>query len=86
MRETRVAAASRGHERSTLEDVWISPEAFQAEVALFGDGPSRRVDGQRVPRGVGAAAVALASNRQTEALRQEVQDAHGYVLAHAIPV
>jgi len=35
-------------------------------VALFGDGPSRRMDGQRVPRGVGAAALASAWNRQTE--------------------
>jgi len=84
--ETRVAAASGGHERSTLEEVWTSPEAFQAAVALFGDGPSRRIDGQRVPRGVGAAALALAWHRQTEALRRAVRDAHGYVLEDAMPV
>ena len=44
VRETRVTAVSGGHERVTLEDLWTSPEAFQAAVALFGDGPSRRVD------------------------------------------
>jgi len=44
------------------------------------------VDGRRVPRGVGAAAVALAWNRQTEALRRVVRDAHGYVLDDAMPV
>ena len=60
VRETCVAAASAGHERSTLEDVWTAPEGFEAAVALFGDGPSRRVDGQRVPHRVGAAALALA--------------------------
>jgi len=86
VRETRVTAASGGHTRSTLEDVWTSPEAFQAAVALFGDGPSRRIDGQRVPRGVGAAALASAWNRQTEALRRAVRDAHGYVLEDAMPI
>jgi len=63
VRETRVTAASSGHARPTQEDVWTSPEAFQAAGALFGDGPSRRMDGQRVPRGVGAAALASAWNR-----------------------
>ena len=85
-RSTRVTVASGGHGRSTLEDVWTSPEAFQAAVALFGDAPSRRIDGQRVPRGVGAAAMALAWNRKTEALRRAVLDAHGYVLEDAMPV
>ena len=86
VRETRVAAASGVHEHSTLEDVWTSPEAFQAAVALFGDGPIRRIDGQRVPRGVGAAALALSWSRQTEALRRAVRDAYGYVLEDAMPV
>jgi len=86
VRETRVAAACGGYERSTLEEVWTSPEAFQAAVAPFGDGPSRRVDGQRVPRGVGAAALALAWNRQTEAMGRAVLDAHGSVLEDAMPV
>jgi len=86
VRETRVTAASGGHGRPGQEDVWTSPEAFQAAVALFGDGPSRRMDGQRVPRGVGAAALASAWNRQTEALRRAVRDAHGYVLEDAMPV
>ena len=86
MRETRVTAASGGHGRSTLDDVWTSPEAFQAAVALFGDGQSRRMDGQRVPRGIGAAALASAWNRQTEALRRAVRDAHVYVLEDAMPV
>jgi len=80
VRETRVTAASGGHGRPAQEDAWTSPEAFQATVALFGDGPSRRMDGQRVPRGIGAAALASAWNRQTEALRRAVCDAHGYVL------
>jgi len=71
VRETHVTAASSGHARPTQEDVWTSPEAFQAAVALFGDGPSRRMDGQRVPRGVGAAALASAWNRQTEAWQVE---------------
>jgi len=86
VRETRVTAASGRHARSTQEDVWTSPEAFQAAVALFGDGPSRRMDGQRAPRGVGAAALASAWNRQTEALRRAVRDAHGYVLEDAMPL
>jgi len=86
VRETRVTAASGGHGRPAQEDVWTSPEAFQAAVALFGDGPSRRMDGQRVPRGVGAAALASAWNRQTEALRRAVRDAHGSVLEDAMPV
>jgi len=86
VRETRVTAASGGHARPAQEDVWTSPKAFQAAVALFGDGPSRRMDGQRVPRGVGAAALASAWNRQTEALRRAVRDAHGYVLEDAMPV
>jgi len=86
VRETRVTAASGGHGRTAQEDVWTSPEAFQAAVALFRDGPSRRMDGQRVPRGVGAAALASAWNRQTEALRRAVRDAHGYVLEDAMPV
>jgi len=86
VRETRVTAASGGHARSTQKVIWTSPEAFQAAVALFGDGPSRRMDGQRVPRGVGAAALASAWNRQTEALRRAVRDAHGYVLEDAMPV
>jgi len=85
VRETSVAAASGGHERSTLEEGLTSPEAFQAAVALFGVGPSRPIDWQRVPRGVGAAALALAWNRQTEALRRAVRDAHGYVLEHSMP-
>ena len=84
--EARATAASRGHARSTLDDVWTSPEAFQAAVALFGNGSSRHMDGQRVPRGVGAAALASARNRQTEALRRAVRDAHGYVLEDAFPV
>jgi len=86
VRETRVTVASGGHGRPAQEDVWTSPEAFQAAVDLFGDGPSRRMDGQRVPRGVGAAALASAWNRQTEALRRAVHDAHGYVLEDAMPV
>jgi len=86
VRETRVTTASGGRARSTQEDVWTSPEAFQAAVALFGDGPSRRMDGQRVPRGVGAAALASAWNRQKEVLRRAVRDAHGYVLEDAMPV
>jgi len=86
VRETRVTTASGRHARSTQEDVWTEAEAFQAAVALFGDGPSRRMDGQRVPRGVGAAALASASNRQTEALRRAVRDAHGDVLEDAMPV
>jgi len=86
VRETRVTTASGGHAHPTQENVWTSPEACQAAVALFGDGPSRRMDGQRVPRGVGAAALALAWNRQTEALRRAVLDAHGYVLEDAMPV
>jgi len=86
VRETRVTAASGGHARSTLEHVWTSPEAFQAPMALFGDGPSLRMYGQRVPRGVGAAAQASAWNRQTEALRRAVRDAYGYVLQDAMPV
>jgi len=86
VRETRATAASGGHARPAQEDVRTSPEAFQAAVALFGDGPSRRMDGQRVPRGVGAAALASAWNRQTEALRRVVRDAHGYVLEDAMPV
>jgi len=86
VRETRVTTASGGHARSTQEDVWTSPEAFQAAVVFFGDGPSRRMDGQRVPRGVGAAALASAWNRQTEALRRAVREAHGYVLEDAMPV
>jgi len=86
VRETRVAATCGGHERSTLEEVLTSPEAFQAAVAPFGDGPSRRIDGQRVPRGVGAAALALAWNRQTEAMGRAVLDAHGSVLEDAMPV
>jgi len=44
------------------------------------------MDGQRVPRGVGAAALASARNRQTEALRRAVRDAHGDVLEDAMPV
>ena len=86
MRETRVTAASGRHARSTQEDVWTSPEAFQEAVALFGDGPSRRLDGHRVPRGVGAAALASPRNRQTEALRRAVRDTHGYVLEDAMPL
>jgi len=39
-----------------------------------------------VPRGVGAAALALAWHRQTEALRRAVRDAQGQVLEDAIPV
>jgi len=85
-RETRVAAASGVHERSTLEDVWTSPEEFQAGVALFGDGPRRCIDGQRVLRGVGAAALALSWNRQTKASRRAVRDAHGYVREDVMPV
>jgi len=86
VRETRVMAASGGHGRPSPEDLWTSPEAFQAAVALFGHGPSRRMDGQRVPRGFGAAALASAWSRQTEALRRAVRDAHGYVLEDAMPV
>jgi len=44
------------------------------------------MDGQRVPRGVGEAALASAWNRQTEALRRAVRDAHGCVLEDAMPV
>ena len=84
--ETRVTASYGGHERATRDDFWTSPGASQVAVAMFGDGPSRRMDGQRVPRGVGAAALALAWNRQTEALRRAVGDAHGYVLEDAMPV
>jgi len=86
VRETRVTTASGGHARLTQEDVWTSPEAFQAAVALFGDGPSRRLDGQRVPPGEGAAALASAWNLRTKALRRAIRDAHGYVLEHAMPV
>jgi len=86
VRETRVSCASGGHARSTQEDVWTSPEAFQAATALFGDEPSRRMDGRRVPRGVGAAALASAWNRQTEALRRAARYSHGYVLQDAMPV
>jgi len=86
VRETRVTAASGGHALPAQEDAWTAPEAFQEAVALFGNGPSRRMDGQIVPRGVGAAALALAWNRQTEALRRAVRDAHGYVLEDAMPV
>ena len=86
VRETRVTTASGGHARSTQEDVWTSPEAFQAAVVFFGDGPSRRMDGQRVSRGVDAAALASAWKRQTEALRRAVRDAHGYVHEDAMPV
>jgi len=86
VRETCVTAASGGHARSTLEDVWTSPEASQAAVALVADGPSLRMDKQRVPRGVGAAALPSAWNRQTEALRRAVRDSHGYVLEAAMPV
>ena len=86
VRGTCVTAASGGHARSTIEDDWNSPEAFQVAVALCGDGLSRRTDRQRVPRGVGAAALALAWNLQTEALRRAVRDAHGDVLEDAMPV
>jgi len=86
VRETRVAAASEKHERSPLEDVWTSAEVLQAAVALFGDVPSRRIDGQRVPRGGGTAALALAWRRETEALRRAVRDAHGCVLEESMPV
>jgi len=86
VRETNVAAASAGHARSTLEDVWTSPEVFQAAVALFGDGPSGLIEGQRVRRGTGAAALAVSWNFQTEALRPAVCDAHAYVLEGAMPV
>jgi len=86
VRETRVTAASGGHARPAQEDAWTSPESFQAAVALSGDGPSRRMDGQRVPRGVRAAALASAWNSQTEALRRALRDAHGYVLEDAMPV
>ena len=55
-------------------------------MALFCDGPSRRFDGQREARGVGAAALALAWNRQTEELRRAVRDADGYVFEDAMPV
>jgi len=44
------------------------------------------MDGQRVPRSVGPAALASAWNRQTEALRRAVRHAHGYVLEDAMPV
>jgi len=85
VRETRFTAASGRHARPAQEDVWTSPEAFQAAVALFGDGPSRRMDWQRVPRGVGAAALASVWNLQAEALRRAVRDTHGYVLEDAMP-
>ena len=85
MRDTRVTAASGVHERSPLQDVWTSVEAFQAAAALLGEAPSRRIEGQRVPRGVGTAALALAWNRRTEAL-QAALDAHGYVVEDAMPV
>jgi len=86
VRETRATAASGGHGRSTLEDVWTSPEAFHAAVALFGDGPSHGMDGQRVPRGVAAAPQASAWKRRTEAFRRSVRAADGYVLEDAMPV
>jgi len=86
VRETCVTAASGGHGRPGQEDIWTSPEAFQAAVALIGDGPSRRMDGQRVPCGVGAAALASEWNRQTEPLRRSVRDAHGYILEDVMPV
>jgi len=86
VRQTRVTAASGGHGCAAFEDVWTSPEACQAAVALFGDEPSRCIDGQRVPRGVGAAALASAWNRQKEALRRAVRDAHRCVLEDAMPV
>ena len=76
MSETRVVSESGGHERSQLEDVWTSVEAFQTGTALFGKAPSRHIDGQREPRGVGAAAFALAWHHQTEALRRDARDAH----------
>jgi len=60
VRETRVPTAPGVQERSLFEDVWTSHEAFQAAVALFGEAPSRRNDEQRVPRGIGAAALASA--------------------------
>jgi len=74
VREKRVASSSGGNERSQLEDMWTSVEALQAATALFGEAPSRRRDGQRVPRGVGTAALALALYRQTEAVRRAVRE------------
>ena len=74
VREKRVASSSRGNERSQLEDMWTSVEALQAATALFVEAPSRRRDGQRVPRGVGTAALALAWYRQTEAVRRAVRE------------
>ena len=44
------------------------------------------MDEQRVPRGIGAAALALAWHRHTEALRRAVRDAHGHVLEDAMPL
>jgi len=44
------------------------------------------MDELSVSRGVGAAALASAWNRQTEALRRAVRDDHGYVLEDAMPV
>jgi len=39
-----------------------------------------------VPRGIAAAALALAWHRHTEALRRAVRGAHGHVLEDAMPV
>jgi len=84
--ETRVAVSSGGSELSPLGDDWESPEAFKAAVALFCDVARRLRDGQRVPRGVKAAASASAWPHKTEALRLEVRDSQGYFLQASIPV
>jgi len=84
--EASVASASRGHEHSKTEDVWSSVEAFEAATVLSLQGPSRRRDGRRVPRGVRTPALASAWHRRTEALRPEVRHAHGYFLEGAMTV
>jgi len=84
--EASVASAFGGHEHSKTEDVWSSVEAFEAATALSRQGPSRRRDGQRVPRGVRTPALASAWHRRTEALRPEVRHAHGYFFEGAMTV
>jgi len=59
---------------------------LQGSERPFCEAPSRRMDGQRVPRGIAAAALALAWHRYTEALRRAVRDAHGHVLEDAMPM
>jgi len=86
MRETCLAPGSGGQEHPQHEYVWTWAEAVQAASKLFGDAPIRRIDGQQVPCGVGAAALALAWLRPTESLCRAVRYASCYVLEDAIPV